>query len=112
MMTLQEAPCAVYTVKKINGSRDLKRRMENMGIAAGADVEVIEHTETVCRIKTVKREIELSVEEAACISVGEQFKRNGDPVLFSCCSYGRAGDLWDRANEINENVQQKGDERP
>ena len=65
MMTLQEAPCAVYTVKKINGSRDLKRRMENMGIAAGADVEVIEHTETVCRIKTVKREIELSVEEAA-----------------------------------------------
>ena len=93
MMTLQEAPCAVYTVKKINGSRDLKRRMENMGIAAGADVEVIEHTETVCRIKTVKREIELSIEEAACIGVGEQFKRNGDPVLFSCCSYGRAGDL-------------------
>ena len=111
MMTLQEAPCAVYTVKKINGSRDLKRRMENMGIAAGADVEVIEHTETVCRIKTVKREIELSVEEAACIGVGEQFKRNGDPVLFSCLSYGRAGDLWDRANEINENVQRKGDER-
>ena len=41
MMMLQEAPCAVYTVKKINGPRDLKRRMENMGIAAGADVEVI-----------------------------------------------------------------------
>ena len=108
MMTLQEAPCAVYTVKKISGSRDFKRQMENMGIAAGADVEVIEHTGTGCRIKTLKRAIDLSIEEAACVGVGEQFKRNGDPVLFSCCSYGRAGDLWDRANEINEHI---GDEK-
>lgn len=108
MMTLQEAPCAVYTVKKISGSRDFKRQMENMGIAAGADVEVIEHTETGCRIKTLKRAIDLSIEEAACVGVGEQFKRNGDPVLFSCCSYGWAGDLWDRANEINEHI---GDEK-
>lgn len=78
-----------------------------MSIAPGADVEVIDHTETGCRIKTVKREIALSREEAACIGVGEQFKRNGDPVLFSCCSYGRAGDLWDKANEINEKIGDK-----
>ena len=73
--------------------------MEELGILRGSDLTLLEVTqpEGMLRVRTDRRELLLTPEDGALITVGAQFKREGDPVLMSgCCANGNTFAMMDR----------------
>lgn len=100
MKTMKDVACgSTITVRKVTGGRAVEKRLEELGIMGGTDLTLLEVLpEGALRVKRgCCRELVIDAADAERIVVGDQFKRNGDPVLVSgCCGGGDISALLER----------------
>ena len=97
---LDGTPGGTYTVRKVTGGREIRARLEAVGVMSGADITLLSGGEDgKRRVRAGQRETYLTDEECALIGIEKLFTREGDPVLLGgCCSGGLTSELWDRMN--------------
>ncbi|MCD8121475.1 MAG: ferrous iron transport protein A [Clostridiales bacterium] len=110
MKTLKDiAVGTTVTVRKVSGGREVRKKLERMGIMAGSDLTVLETgadgTQTVSGLRG---QLRLDAQESAFIGVGEHFVRRDEPVLLGgCCAYGDTTEMLRRMEAVYAEKEKK-----